>query len=261
MNDEETESNERKAVHYFQKAIELGNTNAMFRISYYLHNGKGGLQVDIPREIELLTEASKRGNHQATYRLGLLFEDNESGMAQNLELSVKYFQLAADNGILAAINKMGELYLFGEVIPANLTKAISCFTAASEQGYGKASYWLGRLHTDGIGQLEKDTQKAMNYYRKAIEQGYEEAREWMEQLQKNLVDETITDIEIPQDKSDEELYKDAKNALEKAQFKTAYAYFSYLTQRNHAESFNGTRRHVFLRQRNGNQPSQSSGTI
>lgn len=55
---------------------------------------------------------------------------------------------------------------------------------------------------------------------------------------KNLVDETITDIEIPQDKSDEELYKDAKNALEKAQFKTAYAYFSYLTQRNHAESFN-----------------------
>ena len=238
MNDEETESNERKAVHYFQKAIELGNTNAMFRISYYLHNGKGGLQVDIPREIELLTEASKRGNHQATYRLGLLFEDNESGMAQNLELSVKYFQLAADNGILAAINKMGELYLFGEVIPANLTKAISCFTAASEQGYGKASYWLGRLHTDGIGQLEKDTQKAMNYYRKAIEQGYEEAREWMEQLQKNLVDETITDIEIPQDKSDEELYKDAKNALEKAQVKTAYAYFSYLTQRNHAESFN-----------------------
>ena len=238
MNDEETENNERKAVHYFQKAIELGNTNAMFRISYYLHNGKGGLQVDIPREIELLTEASKRGNHQATYRLGLLFEDNESGMAQNLELSVKYFQLAADNGILAAINKMGELYLFGEVIPANLTKAISCFTAASEQGYGKASYWLGRLHTDGIGQLEKDTQKAMNYYRKAIEQGYEEAREWMEQLQKNLVDETITDIEIPQDKSDEELYKDAKNALEKAQFKTAYAYFSYLTQRNHAESFN-----------------------
>lgn len=238
MNDEETESNERKAVLYFQKAIELGNTNAMFRISYYLHNGKGGLQVDIPREIELLTEASKRGNHQATYRLGLLFEDNESGMAQNLELSVKYFQLAADNGILAAINKMGELYLFGEVIPANLTKAISCFTAASEQGYGKASYWLGRLHTDGIGQLEKDTQKAMNYYRKAIEQGYEEAREWMEQLQKNLVDETITDIEIPQDKSDEELYKEAKNALEKAQFKTAYAYFSYLTQRNHAESFN-----------------------
>ena len=238
MNDEETESNERKAVHYFQKAIELGNTNAMFRISYYLHNGKGGLQVDIPREIELLTEASKRGNHQATYRLGLLFEDNESGMAQNLELSVKYFQLAADNGILAAINKMGELYLFGEVIPANLTKAISCFTAASEQGYGKASYWLGRLHTDGIGQLEKDTQKAMNYYCKAIEQGYEEAREWMEQLQKNLVDETITDIEIPQDKSDEELYKEAKNALEKAQFKTAYAYFSYLTQRNHAESFN-----------------------
>ena len=238
MNDEETESNERKAVHYFQKAIELGNTNAMFRISYYLHNGKGGLQVDIPREIELLTEASKRGNHQATYRLGLLFEDNESGMAQNLELSVKYFQLAADNGILAAINKMGELYLFGEVIPANLTKAISCFMAASEQGYGKASYWLGRLHTDGIGQLEKDTQKAMNYYRKAIEQGYEEAREWMEQLQKNLVDETMTDIEIPQDKSDEELYKDAKNALEKAQFKTAYAYFSYLTQRNHAESFN-----------------------
>ena len=77
---------------------------------------------------------------------------------------------------------MGELYLFGEVIPANLTKAISCFTAASEQGYGKASYWLGRLHTDGIGQLEKDPQKAMNYYRKAIEQGYEEAREWMEQL-------------------------------------------------------------------------------
>ena len=26
--------------------------------------------------------------------------------------------------------------------------------------------------------------------------------------------------------------------MEKAQFKTAYAYFSYLTQRNHAESFN-----------------------
>ena len=60
---------------------------------------------------------------------------------------------------------------WGQRLKANLTKAISCFTAASEQGYGKASYWLGRLHPDGIGQLEKDTQKAMNYYRKAIEQG------------------------------------------------------------------------------------------
>lgn len=101
----------------------------------------------------------------------------------------------------------------------------------------------------------------MNYYRKAIEQGYEEAREWMEQLQKNLVDETITDIEIPQDKSDEELYKDAKNALEKAQFKTGLRLFFLFNAKKPCRIVQRTRRHVFLRQRNGNQPSQSSGTI
>lgn len=235
---EETESNERKAVEYFQKAIELGNADAMIRICFYLHNGRGGLKPNIHKEIELLTNASKQGYHDATYRLGRLYEEGESGIARNMELAIKYFQQAADNGVLAAINKIGELYLFGEVIPANLSKAIAYFNSASEKGYGRSSYWLGRLHSGGIGQLEKDTQKAIAYYQRAIEQGYEDAQEWLDQLQKNLVDENVANIEIPQGKTDDELYQDAKEALNKTQFKTAYAYFSHLAQKGYAEAFN-----------------------
>lgn len=235
---EETDSNERKAVYYLQKAIELGNAEAMSRICFYLHNGRGGLQPDIHKEIELLTNASKQGYHEATYRLGVLFENGGDGIEKNAELSIKYFQQAADNGVLAAINKIGELYLFGEVIPANMSKAIAYFNSASEKGYGRASYWLGRLHADGIGQLEKDTRKAIAYYQKAIEQGYEDAQEWLNQLQQNLVDESMTDVEIPSDKTDDELYHDAKDALNNTQFKKAYAYFSHLAQKGYAEAFN-----------------------
>lgn len=84
-----------------------------------------------------------------------MYEDGCDGLPQNIELSIKYIQLAADNGLLAAINKLGELYLFGEVVPVNYKKAVSYFWAASKGGYGRASYWLGRLHTDGVGGLEK----------------------------------------------------------------------------------------------------------
>ena len=237
MNAERTDENERKAVFYLQKAIEQGNANAMWRICYYLHNGRGGLQPDNQRELELLTEASRLGNHEASYQLGLLLENGIEGVPANTEAAVKYFQLAADNGIEAAINKIGELYLFGEIIPANLDKALSYFQDASDMGYGKASFWLGRLHNEGIGRLEKDSHKAITYYQKAIEQGYSEAQEWLEQLQQNLVDENTSEIEIP-DKPDNALFTDATEALDKAQFKTAYAYFLHLAGKGHAESFN-----------------------
>lgn len=237
MNAEENDENERMAVYYLQKAIEQGDSNAMRRFCYYLHNGRGGLQPDSQREVALLTEASRRGNHQASFQLGLLFEGGIEGIEPNPEAAIRYYQLAADNGVEAAINKIGELYLFGEIVPANISKAIACFSTASDKGYGKSSYWLGRLHTDGIGQLEKDTRKAIEYYQKAIAQGFENAREWLEQLQQNLVDENTSEVEIP-DKSDDELFNEAKEALDKAQFKTAFAYFSHLAAKGHAESFN-----------------------
>lgn len=56
-----------------------------------------------------------------------MYEDGCDGLPQNIELSIKYIQLAADNGLLAAINKLGELYLFGEVVPVNYKKRYHIF--------------------------------------------------------------------------------------------------------------------------------------
>jgi TPR repeat protein len=235
---DESGENDRIAVSYFQKAVELGNPNAMFRLWIYMSEGRGGLQSDIQKEVDLLKQAAEKKEYKAAYNLGLLYEDGCDGLPQNIELSIKYIQLAADNGLLAAINKLGELYLFGEVVPVNYKKAVSYFWAASKGGYGRASYWLGRLHTDGVGGLEKDTQKAISYYEQAIEQGYENAAKWLEQLRENLVDENVSKVIIPKEKSDDDIFKEAEQALEKAEYKKAYAYFSYLADKNHAEAFN-----------------------
>lgn len=59
---DESGENDRIAVSYFQKAVELGNPNAMFRLWIYMSEGRGGLQSDIQKEVDLLKQAAEKKN-------------------------------------------------------------------------------------------------------------------------------------------------------------------------------------------------------
>lgn len=238
MAENATEEEDRKAVYYLKKAVDRKNANAMFRLSIYVRRGEGGMEKNLEYELDLLHESSRLGNASASYRLGILYENGDCGLTENKELAIRYFQLAAERGYLPSINKLGEYYLFGEVIPRDNRKAVSFFKVASKDGYGCSSYWLGRLHAEGIGGLEKSTDKAIEFYELAISQGYTKAQKDLDKLRENLIDNTVIDIAIPDGITDDDLFKEAKEALSDSEFRKAYIYFTHLANKGHAESFN-----------------------
>lgn len=227
-----------KAYEYFLKASQNGSGYGSYSCGFILMKGSSDIPRDIEKGLSMFRLAVEQNYKAATRDLARYYysleteEDNRKALDYYLQY-IEYNPKDTDT-----LLHIGLIYESGLGVPLNIDLARRYYERAAEQDEtGMAYNFLGGTYMNDE-ETESNERKAVHYFQKAIEQGYEETREWMEQLQKNLVDETITDIEIPQDKSDEELYKDAKNALEKAQFKTAYAYFSYLTQRNHAESFN-----------------------
>ncbi len=81
----------------------------------------------------------------------------------------------AARGDAVAQNKLGGLYVLGEGVPQDYTKARQWFEKAAAQGHAEAQYNLGKLYANGKG-VPQDYAKARQWFEKAAAQGYAEAQ-------------------------------------------------------------------------------------
>lgn len=76
---------------------------------------------------------------------------------------------AAEMGIAAAQNKLGDIYLNGQEVEQDFEQAVYWYAKAAEQGNAEAQDSLGFMYENGYS-VEKDYAKAVEWYRKAAEQ-------------------------------------------------------------------------------------------
>jgi SEL1 protein len=90
-------------------------------------------------------------------------------LLQNAALALIYWTRSAKQLNIDSLVKMGDYYLGGVGAQADLEKAASCYTAASEYHQSaQALYNLAWMHENGVG-LNQDVHLAKRYYDLALE--------------------------------------------------------------------------------------------
>jgi TPR repeat protein len=133
------------AVSNYNRAIELGNSMAKFRMGYnYLH-GQISLPQDIAQAYKLIYESAKSGNAEAEFTLGLMYRDNKLpdqvyirqnfqphhyDKKRNGQEALLWFRRAADKQLPNAVTQIARCYEDGIGISVNHTIATEYYERA-----------------------------------------------------------------------------------------------------------------------------------
>lgn len=152
--DNVTQAEKRETLQTLARLWDSGFTMAAHYLGRAWRDGLGVLPDDEEAEF-WFRQASEAGVVRSQYALGTLLQ--EQG---RVEEAMIWYTQAADAGNRIAQYHLGKLYLQGEVIPKDTTKAMEYLTAAAEQGHQYAQYALGKLYLAGDEMIQSKEQAA-----------------------------------------------------------------------------------------------------
>ena len=148
-----------------QKRVDKGDAEAISHLGRAYYNGKLGLTKDVPRAIELWTEAAELGSVDAHYELGHLYytgggikEDKPRGIHhwqqaamkgqvdsrhaigiveynenKNYDLVVQHWMISAKMGDQDSLNCIKEMFKEGQATKAQYAEALLGYRDAAEE--------------------------------------------------------------------------------------------------------------------------------
>jgi localization factor PodJL len=117
----------------------------------------------------VLRTAALKGDPTAAYELGVRFAEGK-GVAPNFDEAAKWYDRAAQAGVVPAIFRLGTLYEKGLSVKKDVNIARRYYTQAAERGNAKAMHNLAVLDADGGG-LGANYKNAVQWFRKAADRG------------------------------------------------------------------------------------------
>jgi localization factor PodJL len=117
----------------------------------------------------VLRTAAMKGDPAAAYEVGLRFAEGK-GVPVNYEEAAKWYDRAADGGIVPAMFRLGTLYEKGLAGAKDIDAARRYYIRAAERGNAKAMHNLAVLDADG-GNKGPNYKSAAEWFRKAAERG------------------------------------------------------------------------------------------
>ena len=79
------------------------------------------------------------------YNLGRMYANGE-GVPKDFVEAVKWYRLAAEQGVAYAQYNLGYMYSSGEGVPKDFVEAVKWYRLAAEQGVAYAQYNLGLMY-------------------------------------------------------------------------------------------------------------------
>jgi TPR repeat protein len=131
--------------------------------------GKSGPFPLAPNEFERTLEGANAGDAMAQYNLGVVYDDGHGVPEDDVE-AVKWYRLAAEQGVADAQYNLGLMYYNGTGVPQDYAEAVKWFRLAAEQGIANAQYTLGAMYANREG-VPQDYAEAVKWFRLAAEQG------------------------------------------------------------------------------------------
>ena len=117
----------------------------------------------------LLRTAALKGDPAAAYEIGLRFAEGK-GVASNLDEAAKWYDRAAQAGVVPAVFRLGTFYEKGLSVKRDIDIARRYYMQAAERGNAKAMHNLAVLDADGGGK-GANYKDASYWFRKAADRG------------------------------------------------------------------------------------------
>ena len=117
----------------------------------------------------LLRTAALKGDPAAAYEIGLRFAEGK-GVASNLDEAAKWYDRAAQAGVVPAVFRLGTFYEKGLSVKKDIDIARRYYMQAAERGNAKAMHNLAVLDADGGGK-GANYKDASYWFRKAADRG------------------------------------------------------------------------------------------
>jgi TPR repeat protein len=121
------------------------------------------------------TVAALSGNGPSQNNLAALYAGGRGGNKDD-RAAAKWFQRAADDGIVQAKFNLSNFYEEGRGVERNTATAVRLLREAATAGDVEAAFNLGGILSAGRDDLPKDLRGALQWYQNAAELGYASAQ-------------------------------------------------------------------------------------
>lgn len=161
-------SNPERAAVLLKEAVDAGYEMSLPMLARLYQKGLG-VEQDMPRAIELFTQAAAKGCANAQYRLGRIFLYAQ-GAERDTTTGLKHLTNAAEQDHYLALLCLAGLYRYGfeydnaEVVPKNKAEAVRYYIkAATNDNCILSQRTLGDMYYLGES-IDKDAQEAAKWY-------------------------------------------------------------------------------------------------
>jgi uncharacterized protein len=121
---------------------------------------------DFAQSLKLFKQAAMDGKSAALEHIAMIYLEGGNGVEKNYAAAMEWAQKAADAGKGRGNLYLGQIWMNGWGVTADLEKALSCFKKADAQGDMKAGRYVGL-----IAEQRGDDATAAQWFRKAAEAG------------------------------------------------------------------------------------------
>lgn len=149
------------AIYWYQRAVDLGSTDAMLSLGGFYEDGTGVAQ-DFDRALELYNTALEKGNESAYLDLGLL-HTNTGWSGHDFAIAMDHFRKSDEIGDDGGTAALGLAYFNGEWVAEDLKQSRKFFKKAAEKGHTMAAAYLGYMQEEYLGGGRRIKKAAKNY--------------------------------------------------------------------------------------------------
>lgn len=131
----------------------------------YMHQHGHGVRQDYAQAMEWYEKAADLGNTDAMTNVGYMYQHGY-GVERDYTAAVEWYRKAVDLGNVAAMNNIGYMYMEGYGVKQNYSVALKWFVKAANLGDTIAMTNIGYMYESGRG-VEQDAAMAAEWYEKA----------------------------------------------------------------------------------------------
>ncbi|MGN6307924.1 MAG: hypothetical protein ACTHNN_00015 [Xanthobacteraceae bacterium] len=166
-----------------RNAALKGDPAAAHEVALRYAEGKG-VTADLPEAAKWYERAAQAGVVPAMFRLGTLYEKG-TGVTKNLDAARRYYTMAAERGNAKAMHNLAVLEADGGGNGANYRSASAWFHKAAMRGVADSQFNLGILYARGIG-VEQNLAESFKWFSLAAAQGDADAGRKRDDVAKRL---------------------------------------------------------------------------
>lgn len=127
-----------------------------------------GVEQDCAKAVEWYEKAAEMGDTDSMATLGYAYANGDKGLEQDYIKAAEWFEKAAEKGNTYAMLGIGYMYQNGLGVETDYAKALEWYEKAAEMGDATAMYNIGHIYENGLG-VDQDAEKAAEWYAKAEE--------------------------------------------------------------------------------------------